>query len=485
MFPFGSPSAHVRSAGEGQIYKRDVSCVVGKSSSFFATGYQLHDNLTIRTGGCAHRLGCHTIMFRLSRSARRSLFICAALLGLLSIIHSNAEGEGGTPAARIPSGSQVASLSRVSAATKKPARRKDLLIGDASLRGDLDMTTLFRVEDHYEVKLSDGSFAVLTLDPTAQEAAEKVLRQAKAPKGAVVIMATDGRILAMAGRSQAEDKAETIDSSLALSVWAPAASVFKIVTTAALLSAGVDPKEKICYHGGLRSVDKSNLVDNPRTDHACNDLGFAIAKSQNALIAKLAHRYLDKKTLRAMASSFGFDAKPSFALDAEAGRLELPDDPLEFAKVAAGFWSSEISALNGASLSNVIASGGMMVSPRIVAEIRESDRVIKVVSQPGKRVLSKEAAHSVAAMMQGTIDHGTGFKGFHDSRGRPFLGDTKVAGKTGSLSRNTPSYLAYSWFVGMAPVEKPDLVVSVLLGNSALWHLKAHTAARLVLDSIY
>ena len=364
-------------------------------------------------------------------------------------------------------------------------RRKDLLVGDQSLRGELDMSKLVRVDDHYEVELSDGSHAILTLDPTAQEAAEKVLRQAKAPKGAVVVMSTDGRILALAGRTQDEDKSETIDASVALSVWAPAASVFKIVTASALLAAGVDPKQKVCYHGGLRSVDESNLVDNARADGACNDLGFAIAKSQNALIAKLAHRHLDKKKLRTMAGAFGVDSSPAFALDAEAGRLELPDDPLEFARVAAGFWSSEISALSGASLTNVIASGGMMVPPRIVAEIREKDRVVRVVGSPGDRILSESAARSVATMMQGTVDYGTGFKGFHDKRGRPYLGEIKIGGKTGSLSRNTPSYLGYSWFVGIAPVEQPEVVISVLLGNSPLWHLKSHTAARLILDAMY
>lgn len=38
-----------------------------------------------------------------------------------------------------------------------------------------------------------------------------------------------------------------------------------------------------------------------------------------------------------------------------------------------------------------------------------------------------------------------------------------------------------SWFVGFAPAGKPLLNVSVLLGNAELWHLKAHTAARMVL----
>ena len=232
-------------------------------------------------------------------------------------------------------------------------------------------------------------------------------------------------------------------------------------------------------------MDKSNLVDNPRADSACNDLGFAVAKSQNALIAKLANNHLDKKSLGAMASNFGFGSSTSFALDAEPSRIELPSDDLEFARVSAGFWSTELSPLSAALATNVVASEGMAVTPRIVAEVREEDRVIPVVTKVPERVLDAKVAKTVAQMMTGTVRYGTAFKAFHDKRGRAYLGETKVAGKTGSLSRNTPSYLSYSWFVGFAPADDPQVVVAVLLGNSALWHLKAHTAARLVLDKLF
>jgi len=43
-------------------------------------------------------------------------------------------------------------------------------------------------------------------------------------------------------------------------------------------------------------------------------------------------------------------------------------------------------------------------------------------------------------------------------------------------------YLQYSWFVGFAPADAPKVTIAVLLGNGELWHLKAHTAARMVLE---
>jgi cell division protein FtsI/penicillin-binding protein 2 len=430
-------------------------------------------------------------MIRFTRSARNSFLALAALCALLMALIGRPGGEN-APAARIPASKTVGLTGKAKqsdAGTVKKLPRKDLLVGDRDLRGEVDLALRQDKGDHYEVPLTGEGTAILTLDPKVQHAADKVLAQAKSPMGAIVVMRTDGRILAISGRRQGDAEqnipSKENDFGLALSVWAPAASIFKIITASALLHAGVKADEKVCYHGGLRSVDASNLVDNARIDNACNDLGYGLAKSQNALIAKLASNHLDGKSLGAMAAKFGFGKSPGFALDAEPGRIELPTDKLEFAKVSAGFWSTELSPLSAAMAANIIASEGMAVTPRIVAEIREKNRVIPVVTKVPERVIEAAVARSVGEMMTGTVRYGTAFKAFHDKRGRAYLGETMVAGKTGSLSRDTPSYLAYSWFVGYAPADDPQVVVAVLLGNSPLWHLKAHTAARLLLDSLF
>ena len=466
--------------------------MAGEVSTFFATLSELPDNAVLSL-----------TMIRLPRSSCNFLLALGVLLALFTALKGETEG-GGPPVARIPPGHAVAGLTKdAQASHARPAKegntrkspRKDLLVGDRDLRGEVDLRKRYRQGDHYEVPLAGGSTAVLTLDPIAQEAAEKVLAQAKSPMSAAVVMTTDGRILALTGRRQLQPTedgaskegpaAKADEYELALSVWAPAASIFKIVTASALLEAGVEPHDKVCYHGGFRSVDKSNLIDNPRADSACNDLGFGVAKSQNALIAKLAHNHLDPQSLGAMAANFGFGKAPAFALDSEPGRIQLPTDKLEFARVSAGFWSTEISPLGAALAANVVASHGMAVTPRIVLEVREKDRVVPVVTKVPERVLDAKVAISVAEMMTGTVRYGTAFKAFHDKRGRPYLANTKVAGKTGSLSRHSPSYLSYSWFVGFAPADDPQVVVAVLLGNSPKWHLKAHTAARLILDKLF
>ncbi len=365
------------------------------------------------------------------------------------------------------------------------------LDGDAELAGALDLSKMELVDDHYEVPLPDGRRAVLTLDPVLQKKAEKVLNQAKAPRGAVVITATDGRILAYAGRRTEDPKGGKhglVDYALLNTAWAPAASIFKIVSAAALVDAGVDPHAKVAYHGGLRSVMESNLADH-RQDDRSNDLAYGLAHSQNAIIAKLAHQHLDPTRLTAMAATLGFGATgphalSSWALGGEAGRCEIPAEKgVDFGKTAAGFKGAELSPVGGVLLANTIASGGMVVTPTIVAALIDGDRRIPVNVPAPRRAISADVAAAVGSMMVQTCDSGSAAKAF---RGKGGLARTiKIAGKTGTLSRDNPdnagTELEYSWFVGYAPADQPTMSIAVVLGNTDLWWLKSHTAARLLL----
>jgi peptidoglycan glycosyltransferase len=416
-------------------------------------------------------------------------------VGVAVALTALAAQRGGSPAARVaqvagapldePGGAALSSStsgerSRAAAATKVARKVTSALTGDADLADMIDPAKIERVGDHYELPLADGRRAILTLDPEIQGAAESVLARAKAPRGAIVVTAIDGRILALAGRRTLDPKGGKdgiVDWREAVDTWAPAASIFKIVTAAALVEAGVEPEARVCYHGGIRSVMESNLVDD-RADRRCEDLSFGLAHSQNAIIAKLTHQHLTPPSLADTAKKLGFTGPlPEFALRGDAGACELPADKgVEFAKAAAGFSGTKLSVVGGALLANTIASGGMLVTPRLVEEVVAGDHRQKVGNPAPRRVLGRDVARKVGRMMVETCDSGSAAKAFR-SRGKG-----KFAGKTGTLSTWEPNYIQYSWFVGYAPAEQPTVSISVLLGNAELWHLKAHTAARLVLD---
>ena len=399
----------------------------------------------------------------------------AALLGNRSTTPAEVRGaplEAGRPDRTDPAGRGAPG---VAAAAAPAVALADLI--------DLDRRALSADGTRYEAPLKDGRRAVLTLDPALQALAEKLLSEARAPRGAIVAMAPDGRILAIAGRrsepTEGRGKAgaaaapPSFDWRLATDAWAPAASVFKLVTASALVAAGVDPGDKVCFHGGLRSVLESNLRDDKR-DSRCESLVYGVAHSNNAILGKLAFQKLAPAELTRFAHDLGVSERlPGAELRGAAGAIEIPAvRDLSFAQAAAGFSGSQLSAVGGAMLAATFADDGEQPVPWLVSSIDG----VAVTAPARRRAVTSEIARAVARMMQATCEFGSAARSFGRRQA------IRVAGKTGTLTRTAPFYMEHSWFVGYAPAEQPQIIVSVVLGNPENWHLRGHEAARRLID---
>jgi cell division protein FtsI/penicillin-binding protein 2 len=89
-------------------------------------------------------------------------------------------------------------------------------------------------------------------------------------------------------------------------------------------------------------------------------------------------------------------------------------------------------------------------------------------------------------MMETTTTEGTARKVFRRDRHarRSPLREVAIAGKTGSLADQAP-YRDYSWFVGFAPADDPQVVVAALVVNERLWHVKAPSLAHQALKAYF
>ena len=379
----------------------------------------------------------------------------------------------------------------------RPAAAQEEIMGEFAgpMRPMVALETTARRGSTYVADLEGGGLAQLTLHPVLQKSVEEALASHHLPfAAAAVVSIPDGRVLVLAGYSKAD---ATLDgATLALRPWAPAASVFKIVSAAALLQEGkVDPETRVCYHAGVSSVLRDNLIDMPTIDHSCASLGYGIGKSQNAIIAKLVSHNLHPEQLERMAAAFGFGQDLGFDGPLEPSEVEIPREPLEFARAAAGFWHSSLSPLHGALLAATIANHGEMPAPRLIEKEVDGQGVpVALAKFPSRRVLDRAVAEQVGRMMQLTTTMGTAHRSFRDRKGRPTL-SVEVAGKTGTLFyRGRPQdptlpsaaatldagQLGYSWFIGFAPVDHPKIAFAVLLGNPVSSQLRAHSVARQV-----
>lgn len=346
------------------------------------------------------------------------------------------------------------------------------------------LDTIVRQGDTFSARLEGGAQAELTLDPRLQDTAEEVFQTFQLPyAGAVVLSIPDGRVLAMAGRSTVSP--ELGAEELALHPWAPAASVFKVVSAAALISeGGITATSRTCYHGGVSSILPDNLIDIPRIDRACATLAYGLGKSQNAIIAKFATRNLTPAKLERMAHAFGFGETIPFDVPFEPSHIDVPaDDHLEFARTAAGFWHSTLSPLHGALLAATVANQGTMPTPHLIERAVGSEgQPLSLPARHGRTVMTPAVAREVGQMMELTTRMGTAKGAFHDRKGHALL-PVSVAGKTGTLSAQTDKgYLGYSWFVGFAPADHPKIAFAVVIGNQASWRIKAAYVGRRLVE---
>ncbi len=331
--------------------------------------------------------------------------------------------------------------------------------------------------------LNDGHRILWTLDPVLHGSALTIFKNREVPFGAAVVLdLRDNSVLAFAGHSSADPEVDPLE--ILTTAWAPAASTFKLITTASLLEhEDANPTTRVCFFGGLHGITDDALKDDSRRDTRCETLSSAIAHSYNLVIAKLALRELDQKELVSTAHRMQFEATIPFEFPVERSPIDIPGDGSERAKVAAGFWHVDQSPLHGALIASVFARGGNFQAPHLVREVLgpADDRIVPARADV-QRVLAEDVASQVGKMMVRTTIEGTARKSFRDNKGARFLPNTHVAGKTGSLTgKRAPAY-NYNWFIGYAPAEKPEMAFAVLLANEPSWRIKAHYAGRRIVQ---
>jgi cell division protein FtsI/penicillin-binding protein 2 len=278
-----------------------------------------------------------------------------------------------------------------------------------------------------------------------------------------------GRVLAVVGHGD--------EGNAALQSTAPSASIFKIVTAAALLDRGVTPRQKVCYQPNPDRPSTANILGTDSKSE-CSDLATAFGRSTNPVFARLAHQHLSRLELQEWAARFGYNEPIPFALPTQISKAEIPGDKLDRARTAAGFWNTHLSPLHAAMISSSVAAGGVMMHPAIIANITDAagEVLYRHSPRPWKVVMKPKVARDLADMMRYTTTVGTARTYFADDRDWPSKSGYIVAGKTGTLVGSNP-YTMYNWFVGFGPLSEPDVAIAVVLHNPARWRIKAGFAA--------
>ena len=314
-----------------------------------------------------------------------------------------------------------------------------------------------------EVPPVDGRDIQLSIDSKVQFFAYQKLRDAvtkhKAKSGSVVVLdAQTGEVLALANYpSYSPDNRRHLTGAqlrnIAVTDTFEPGSVMKPVTVAMAMEAGkVTPQTVINTAPGSYQLDRFTIRDTH--NYGALTVEGVIQKSSNIGALKIAQK-LKAQEMWDTYTALGYGRKPDLAFSgAAAGRLRpwKTWKPVEQATVSYGYGLS--ASLFQMAHSYTAFSHDGRVIPATLLKSADGEAV------QGVRVFSEKNARAVRKMLQ--MAAGPGGTGQ-----RAQTVGYSVGGKSGTARKQQGSGYASgkyrAWFAGMSPIDKPRVIVAVMV----------------------
>ena len=311
---------------------------------------------------------------------------------------------------------------------------------------------------------ADGRDLQLSIDSKVQFFAYQKLREAvttnKAKAGSVVVLdSLTGEVLALANYpSYMPDKRRNLNGeqlrNRALTDTFEPGSVMKPFVVGLGLESGLISPQTLIDTGNGKLPLYGAVISDSHPNGVLTVEGV-IQKSSNIGTTKIAMKF-EPKEMWELYSQVGFGQKPQISFPgAVSGRLRPYKTwrPIEQATMSYGYGLSA-SLFQMARSYTVFAREGEIIP---VTMMKTSDRAV------GTRVLSQDTALKVRKMLQmATGPGGTGQKA--QTIGYSVGGKSGTAYKQVGKTYGSAGNRKYrAWFVGMAPIDMPRIIVAVMI----------------------
>ena len=305
----------------------------------------------------------------------------------------------------------------------------------------------------------------------------------------VVLQVETGEILAMSGapvfdpdtRQTSDPECETAEDPAACRAFSnfvvrgilEPGSTQKLITVAAALEEGeigigttiphvADELELL--EGACRSSDDDvHGCYEDFNPHETRDMTVAqiFTESSNVGTIKVAER-LGQDRLIQYIEAFGLGSRTGVDYTAEAEGILRFDAGCEtcWASAAIGY-SVAVSPLQLAAAYAAIGNDGIWTAPHIVASTTDVDGETEVAGLHTRKVVSSGTAILMRELLASVVENGTGKNAAIEGY--------RVGGKTGTANKLSPEGFytdeTRASFVGMAPIDDPEVVVAVVIDN--------------------
>ncbi len=348
-----------------------------------------------------------------------------------------------------------------------------------------------KMDNGLSEKKNPGDNVYTTLDVAMQQAADKALGTYE---GAIV--ATNpktGEVLAMVSKPDfnpneissiwdelLEDDESGILLNRASQGLYPPGSTFKIVTALEYIRENLDTYTGYSFTcNGSIKIDGTRIQCYHGANHGKVNFQKSFAKSCNSSFANLAMK-LDWSSLEKTVGKLGFGKKLPFELQSAVSRVNASPDSGTEDKIQTSIGQGEtvVTPLHMNLITCAIANDGVLQYPYVVDHVENvKGAVIKKFSSPGsEKMMSEQEAYIMQGLMRDVVETGTATK----LKGQAYT----AAGKTGSAEYNSESD-SHAWFTGFAPVEDPEICVTVIIEGAGSGGDYAVPVARRVFDAYF
>ncbi|MCI8464627.1 MAG: penicillin-binding protein 2 [Lachnospiraceae bacterium] len=357
------------------------------------------------------------------------------------------------------------------------------------------LSLLNQVSNEVDEIKNPGDHVITTLNPYLQQLAYDALGEYN---GACVILEPDtGRILAMVSKPDYNPNTiaadwesliseENVNANLlnrATQGLYPPGSTFKLLTTLEYIRENSENWQDYRYEcEGSMNYGDAVMSCYEGHVHGSLDLRLSLANSCNTSFATIGQT-LNLDSFHNLCESFWFNRElplpegmeyrsSSFVLDNSSGLSER-------VQTAIGQGRTMISPMHNAMITASIANGGILMSPYLIERVESADgKVVKqFMPESAGKLLSVPEAETLTNFMVAVVNEGTSPSLRSDAY--------QVAGKTGSAEFNSNKEDSHAWFVGFAPAENPEIVVSILYENGGTGGSVATKGAKKIFEGYF
>lgn len=326
--------------------------------------------------------------------------------------------------------------------------------------------------EQVRVEAKAGTSIRLTIDRDVQWVAQNAISQAvaaaRAESGTVIVMdPKTGHILAQASaptfdpNNSATITQDKLRNPSVQEVYEPG-STGKVITVAAAMEEKlVTPNTVFTIPYSMKVAGETFSDHEKHPPQRLTTTGL-LAVSSNTGSIKLGQS-LGKDNLYNYLKKFGIGENTNSKLPGESAGILHPVknwSGTSLPTIAFGQGYS-VTAMQATSVFATIANNGIRVKPTILAGlVDESGKFSAVNDSQSVKVLSEDTAKNLRKMMESVVSP----SGTAPSAA---ISGYRVAGKTGTAERYNPICKCYSGytasFIGFAPADKPEYVVSVTI----------------------